>query len=226
MTTEPGELLIVRSSKVLFSGIPTDSLFDLCSDHPSFPSSELIVRGTFRIAGSADEPITFTPLEPGTTWGSLNLVGARGGDIRFAVFRNAATGIHAREAGRVSVCDSLFEDNEVGMRFSRSDVTIKDNIFQKNRAGLRFHDFGGTVEGNTFENNNTALFVTDNPVDVTLRDNAFRESSDYHVKLGIHVTEDVTIEGGEFDVPAGKVVGDLLFDKDDDGDLGRVVILP
>ena len=226
MTTEPGELLIVRSSKVLFSGIPTDSLFDLCSDHPSFPSSELIVRGTFRIAGSADEPITFTPLESGTTWGSLNLVGARGGDIRFAVFRNAATGIHAREAGRVSVCDSLFEDNEVGMRFSRSDVTIKDNIFQKNRAGLRFHDFGGTVEGNTFENNNTALFVTDNPVDVTLRDNVFRESSDYHVKLGIHVTEDVTIEAGEFDVPAGKVVGDLLFDKDDDEELGRVLLLP
>jgi hypothetical protein len=226
MTTEPGELLIVGASKVLFSGIPTDSLFDLCSDHPSFPSSELIVRGTFRIAGSADEPISFTPLEPAKTWGALNLTGAKGGDIRFAVFKNAATGIHAREAGRVSISNSLFEDNEVGMRFSRSDVTVEDNIFQRNRTGLRFHDFGGTVKGNAFENNNTAVFVTDNPVDVTLRDNVFKNSSNYHVKLGIHVTEDVIVEGGKFQVPAGKVIEDLVFDKEDDGDLGAVIIIP
>ena len=112
------------------------------------------------------------------------------------------------------------------MRFSRSDVTVKDNTFQRNRTGLRFHDFGGTVEGNTFVRNDTAIFVTDNPVDVTLMNNVFRKSSNYHVKLGIHVTEDVEVRGGEFQVPAGKTVGELLFDKEDDGDLGKVILIP
>ncbi|MCK5351953.1 hypothetical protein KAJ77_05210, partial [bacterium] len=69
-------------------------------------------------------------------------------------------------------------------------------------------------------------FVTDNPEKVTLTDNTFRASRDYHVKLGIHVTEDVEILGGKFELPGGKTVGDMVFDREDDEELGRVILLP
>ena len=79
---------------------------------------------------------------------------------------------------------------------------------------------------NTFENNGSAIFVTDNPGDVALRDNTFRNSSDYHVKLGIQITENIKIEGGVFEIPADRTVGEMVFDHDDDSDLGRVIFLP
>jgi len=114
----------------------------------------------------------------------------------------------------------------VGLRFSRSAVEITGNVFELNNTGMRFHEDGGIVSSNLFDSNGTGIFVTDNPRYVTLTGNTFRASRDYHLKLGIHVTEDVQVEGGTFEVPEGKTVGDMVFDHDDDNDLGRVNLLP
>ncbi|MDT8394861.1 MAG: right-handed parallel beta-helix repeat-containing protein [bacterium] len=219
-----------HGARIWFSPVEADSLFDLCSDHPGFPSSELIVSGRIDAVGTANEPIHFSQAGlasvEGVKWGSVNLLNGKGGRFENCVFTNASTGIHAREAGDVVVRDCAFERNDVGLRFSSTNMSVRGNAFRYNDAGLRFHEFGGTVEGNTFEGNNTAIFVTDNPENVALKNNTFSESRDYHVKLGIHVTEDVEVEGGAFDLPKGKVLGDVIFDKEDDGDLGRVVIVP
>ena len=223
---ESGELLIVGKSRVLFSGVPEDSLFDLGSKHPSFPSSELIVRGAINAGGSIQTPIQFAPLTPGTSWGALNLNGSKGGCICRAVFRGALTGLHARDCGTLLVRSTLFEDNEAGVRFSLCDITVEGNTFRGNRAGLRFHDATGIVKENTFEENGSAIFITDKPRDVILRDNIFLSSSDYHIKLGIGVTGDVTIQGGEFTVPERKTEGDMIFDGEDDPDLGKVLLIP
>jgi len=91
---------------------------------------------------------------------------------------------------------------------------------------LRFHEYGGIVSGNLFDSNGTGLFVTRPPENVVLTGNTFRGSRDYHVKLGIRVIDDVEILGGEFVLSEGKTVGDMLFDKEDDEDLGRVILLP
>jgi hypothetical protein len=219
-----------QGARVWFSPVEPDSLFDLCSDHPSFPSSELIVGDRFFVNGTADNPVIFTGLEQRaedrSSWGAVNLVGSNGTVIRSAVFQGAATGLHAREAKKVRITQTLFHDNEVGLRFSRSDMVVEGNVFRSNGAGLRFHDFGGLITKNRFHGNDTAIFVTDNPKNVTIRDNSFSHSEEYNIKLGIHVTEDVTVEGGVLEVPGDKDIGDLIFDKKDDGDLGRVIILP
>ena len=104
--------------------------------------------------------------------------------------------------------------------------TIKNNTFQWNRTGLRFHEFGGLVTKNRFHGNDTAIFVTDNPENVTIRDNSFSRNQEYNIKLGIHVTEDVEVQGGDFGIPTGRTVGDMVFDKEDDGDLGKIILIP
>jgi hypothetical protein len=234
-------LNILPGTQVAFAPIPPDSLFDLCSDHPSFPSSELIVTGRLNAEGTGDEPVTFTPTRPakpivrttdeipdnsGTLWGAINLTGSKGGTLRNCIISGASTGVHAREADKFEIQGCLLEDNQVGLRFSRSDVSIRNNTFRNNVAGLRFHDFGGTVKDNQFIHNATAIFVTDNPEKVVLKDNTFKGSIDYHIKLGIHVTEDITLEGGIFEIPDGMEAGDLVFDKEDDEDLGKVILKP
>ncbi len=231
VVTDPQrDLVIEPGARVRFAVIGQDTLFDLCSDHPGFPGSELVVRGWIDAAGTPSDPISFTQAGPvsveGVQWGGVNLVGSRGGRFENCTFTNAATGLHAREAGWVSVADCAFERNLVGLRFSSTRIMARDNLFRYNDAGLRFHEFGGTVEGNTFEGNNTAVFVTGNPEGVFLKNNVFRASRDYHVKLGIHVTDDVVVKGGALRVPEGKKVGDLVFDREDDGDLGRVIFFP
>ncbi len=229
---------LMPGTSVFFSEVPQDSLFDLCSDHPSFPSSELHVMGKLEAVGTREHPITFAPARrtifeldseygPGRAqWGAVNLTGGQGAVFENCYIFRAATGIHAREAGKVIVKDSVFTSNEVGLRFSRSDVQITGNVFELNNAGLRFHEDGGIVSGNLFDSNGTGIFVTDIPENVTLTGNTFRANRDYHIKLGIHVTEDVEIMGGEFVVPKGMVVEDLVFDKEDDPDLGKVILLP
>lgn len=247
-----GELLIVGDvispsdrtirlkpgTSVFFSEVPQDSLFDLCSDHPSFPSSEWQIMGKLEAAGTRDNPITFAPArrtmfeldagsEPGRAqWGAVNLTGSDGGLFENCYFFRAATGIHARESGEVVVRDSVFTSNLVGFRFSRSTVEVTNNVFELNNAGMRFHENGGLISGNLFDSNATGIFVTDKPEDVTITGNTFRASSDYHIKLGIHVTEDVEVKGGTLEVPEGMAVGDMVFDKEDDSDLGRVILIP
>jgi hypothetical protein len=252
-TTEDidGELLIVGDvitsadsivrltpgTSVFFSEIPQDSLFDLCSDHPSFPSSELHILGKLEAMGTRDNPITFAPARrtifelssehgPGKAqWGAVNLTGGQGAVFENSYIFRAATGIHAREAGKVTIRDSVFTSNEVGLRFSRSDVEITGNVFELNTTGMRFHEDGGIVSGNLFDSNATGIFVTDKPENVTITGNTFRASRDYHIKLGIHVTEDVEVLGGDFKIPEGKTVGDMVFDEEDDRDLGKVILL-
>lgn len=231
ITLEPG-------TSVFFAEIPEDSLFDLCSDHPSFPGSELHVTGELTAAGTADRPITFAParrtlyeLDPDSgpgraQWGALNLMGGRGAVIDHAFFFRAATGIHAREAGRVTVSNSVFASNLVGLRFSSSRVEITGNTFELNTTGIRFHEFGGVVADNTLDANGTGIFVTGNPEKVTITGNRFVNQYDYNVKLGIHVTDDVMVEGGEFGVPAGRTAADMIFDREDDEYLGKVVVVP
>ena len=232
-------LNILPGTQVAFALIPKDSLFDLCSDHPSFPSSELIITGRLTAEGTGDEPVTFTPTRPAkpivraadevpdrprALWGAVNLTGSKGGKLRNCIISGASTGVHAREADSFEIQGCLLEDNEVGLRFSKSDVLIRNNMFRNNLTGMRFHEFGGTVKNNQFIHNGTAIFVTDNPEKVVLKDNTFKGSIDYHVKLGIHVTDDITLEGGVFEIPDGMEFGELVFDQEDDEELGKVII--
>ncbi|GBE15660.1 MAG TPA: right-handed parallel beta-helix repeat-containing protein [Proteobacteria bacterium] len=219
-------------ARVRFAPIQEGSLFDLYSDHPDFSSSELLIRGKIEATGGTDDPVTFsraappewTDIEPPPLWGGINLTGGEGGIFRNCVISGALTGIHAREAASVAIEQCILEDNEVGIRFSRTHVSITDNIFRHNEAGLRFHEFGGVVENNSFDSNETAVFVTKNPQGVILRNNIFRNSADYHVKLGEHVSDDIRISGGIFEVPKGKRPEDLIFDRKNEDYLGKVIL--
>ncbi|MDF1525828.1 MAG: right-handed parallel beta-helix repeat-containing protein [bacterium] len=238
ITSPETTVRLTPGTSVFFSEVPQDSLFDLCSDHPSFPSSELHVMGKLEAVGTMDNPITFAPARrtmfelnseegPGRAqWGAVNLTGGQGAVFENCYIFRAATGIHARDAGKVIVRDSVFISNDMALRFSRSDVEITGNAFELNNTGMRFHKNGGIVSGNLFDSNATGIFVTDNPENVTLTGNTFKASRDYHIKLGILVTEDVEVRGGLFDLSDGKTLRDMVFDREDDGDLGMVIILP
>ncbi len=228
ITSPKQDLKLLPGTSVTFAGVPPRSLYDLCWDHPSFPSSELQVLGRLEALGTKDSPVTFSPAGTGAVrpgmWGSVNLTGAKGAVFQYSEFSGAATGIHAREAKEVKISNSLFEKYDVGVRFSSTNMIVKDNIFRENKAGLRFHEFGGTVQNNTFDSNGTAIFVTSEPENVHLKNNIITRSRQYHIKLGEEVRSDIILEGGVFQIPDGKSADDMIFDKEDDDYLGKVIL--
>ncbi len=227
-----GGLNLGPGAKVLFAPAPEGSLFDLCSDHPSFPGGELVVRGEAKALGEPGKLVTFAPLgasRAGTalrvTWGGVNLSGARGGEFRSCLFTGAETGLHLAESGPVSVEGCRFEGNANGVRFSFTPVTLIRNTFRGNGNGLRFHQGTGTISGNEFYGNRTALFITGPYSDVTLAGDTFGGSGEYHVQLGELVTQEVDLKAERFLPDAGgRPLAELVFDRLRDPELGRVLL--
>jgi hypothetical protein len=222
---------LLPGARVLFVPAPPGSLFDLCSDHPSFPGGELVVAGRIEARGTSAEPVTFAGRnrEAGqgeaAAGGVVNLFGAAGGAFSHCLFTGLETGLHASGAGAVGVSSCRFEQNIAGLRFSGTTMTVRDSTFRANTYGIRFHDFGGTVERCEFYDNRTALFVTDAFSGIAFSGNTFAGSAEYDVKLGEEAVTDLDMRGNRFlSLGTGRKAEELVFDKSRDPALGRVLL--
>ncbi|PLX78842.1 MAG: hypothetical protein C0614_08270 [Desulfuromonas sp.] len=201
---------------------------DLLQDHPNFPGSELIVRGRISAVGSPAAPIIFRADDelalPGA-WGAVNIEGSSAALFRYCVFRQADSAIHSRDA-RLSVEQSLFENNRVGIRFNNSRIHIVNNLLRNNQSAIRFHLGAPVIHNNRFAGNRINLFVTSHPQDYRIEANHFGPAREYQVVLGEEVPEDIhlaknyweDVESGQFD--------SLFYDGQRSDYLGRVLVDP
>ena len=126
----------------------------------------LLVRGGLTISGSAEQPVTIRPIEPGQPFGSVAVVGdgsqrtdvthlelSGGSDAGLdgAQFSGALS-IHYQD--RVSVSHTTIRDNEGadGLSIKYAAGAVSDSLFTDNRDDqVDLEYFDGIVRGNRFE---------------------------------------------------------------------------
>ncbi len=197
-------------------------------EHPHFPGSELIVSGRLVAEGTAEAPIRFRSIDPDApagSWGGINLVASPDARFAYCLFRQADSAVHSQES-RVTIRESVFEQNLVAIRFHSSIIVIEHNLIRDNGAGIRFHYGAPTIRFNRIVSNGKGIFMTSEPRDLQIRDNVLLGNCPYHVVLGAAVSDDVDLShnwwGGLTDDDRQR----LFFDAERDPELGRVLLEP
>ncbi len=219
-------LVIAPGTEVVF--LPPLAGQDLLQDHPNFPGSELIVRGRLTAEGTAEQPIIFRfvdPQAPAGSWGAVNIEGSPEVSLRHCRFRQADSAVHSRDA-RVTVEESLFENNHVGIRFNNTEILIERNLLQHNGAAVRFHLGAPVICQNLIRNNDIGIFMTSHPMGYHIEANNLLDQRRYQVVLGEEVPEDVLLPRNFWGETRPEAVYPWIFDGRREDHLGQVQILP
>ena len=198
------------------------------TEHPHFPGSELIVQGQLSALGTAAAPIRFVAADrqaPAGSWGALNFEAGAEGAFAYCLFRQADSAIHSRDS-RVTIAESLFEDNLVGIRFHSSTMRIEHNLLRNNGVAIRFHFGAPEVRYNRFATNRVNLFITAHPRDYLFANNHFDTPLEYQVVLGEEVPEEVNLAGNAWSSGAPAELNERLFDGRAVPYLGTVQVEP
>lgn len=80
--------------------------------------------------------------------------------LRHCVFRDAFTGVQVHFS-TAEVSDSVFTDNNEGIRFGRAKIKITHNRIENNTLGIRFTRMEGPAEitGNIITANRIGVFL-------------------------------------------------------------------
>lgn len=219
-------LVIAPGTEVVF--LPAPPELDLLQNHPNFPGSELIVRGRLIAEGTAQRPIIFRyvdPEAPPGSWGAVNIEGSQEVSFRHCRFRQADSAVHSRDA-RVTVEESLFENNLVGIRFNNTEILIEGNLLQNNGTAIRFHLGAPVICQNLIRDNGVGLFLTSHPLGYHIEANNLLNQRHYQVVLGEEVPEDVDLPRNYWGGTDLETIQQSLFDGQRTPYIGRVLVLP
>lgn len=219
-------LTLLPGTEVLF--LPPRSDQQEFVEHPYFPGSELIVRGSLAAEGTAEAPILFASADPGApagSWGAINIEEAPSASFRYCLFRQADSAVHARQS-QVFIEQSIFEENLVGIRFHSTDMLIENNLLRRNGAAIRFHFGAPVICRNQLTDNGRGFFITSHPRDYRIEANNIVGSRDYAVVLGEEVPEQVPMARNFWGTMDVREIEAGLFDHRRDPALGKVVYAP
>lgn len=221
---EGAELVVAPGTEVVF--LPSTA--EERSEHPYFPGSELIVRGRLRAVGKPEAPIVFRYVDAGAppgSWGGINLEGSPEAVFRFCRFTQADSALHCRQS-KVTVSQSVFERNLVGVRFHDTDLLLEHNLLRQNGAAVRFHFGAPVIRHNDIRDNEKGLFITSFPRNYRIEENNFTGNSPYNVVLGEQVPQDVDLSGNWWGSEREEEIEAGFFDGRIDGYLGRICYRP
>jgi hypothetical protein len=218
-------------------------------DQDGTGDSELRILGGIIAEGTADQPITFASAEtnPARRDWSYLLIYTSGkiNKINFCEFRHGFSGLQV-QFSTASVSNSLFIDNNEGLRFGRADLAIENNRFTDNNIGIRFTRMEGPViiRNNEINNNRTGIFLV--PSGQNIRDffepdrsgrpwntgrlkisnNNIYDNFAYNLSLGEKQFWDLDMTGNYWGDDSSEVIGARIFDRNRDKSLGKVLYKP
>lgn len=234
LTIEPGTT--VRFQKI-------DSNNDQIGD------SELRVLGRIMAVGTKEAPITFKSAEanPAPKDWSYVLIFTSGqrNYLQYCLFRDAFTGLQVHFS-TASVSDSVFINNNEGLRFGRAKMTIAHNRIEKNNLGIRFTRMEGPAEiiDNNITLNRIGIFLVPsgqqivdffepgrtgkpwNEGHLEIKGNNIVANSDYDLNLGVKQKWDLDITGNWWGQTDLRFIREKIFDHLRDDELGRAIIEP
>lgn len=218
-------------------------------NHDGIGDSEIRVLGGILARGSAEHPIVFqsAELNPAPKDWSYLLIFTSGkkNRIEYCQFHDAFSGLQVHFS-TAEVRDSLFSNNQEGLRFGRAKLTLEHCLITGNRIGVRFTRMEGPVEiqHNEINNNQVGIFLVpsgQNIVDffepgrtgkpwneghLDISANNIRANVDYNLKLGAKQLWDLKITNNWWGLPTAATIQKTIFDQQRDPDLGRALIEP
>lgn len=218
-------------------------------DDDGIGDSELRILGGIIAEGTADRPITFSSAEanPARRDWSYLLIYTSGkiNRINFCEFRHGFSGLQV-QFSTASVRNSLFIDNNEGLRFGRADLAIEHNRFNNNKIGIRFTRMEGPViiRHNEIANNRTGIFLV--PSGQNIRDffepdrtgrpwntghldisnNNIHDNFAYNLSLGEKQSWNLDMTGNYWGTADSQIIGARIFDHNRDKSLGKVLFKP
>lgn len=211
--------------------------------------SEIRILGGIIAEGTAAEPITFSSAETTPAprdWSYLLLyTSGQINRINFCEFRHGFSGLQV-QFSTASVKNSLFADNNEGIRFGRADLAIEHNLFSNNNIGIRFTRMEGPVmiSHNTITNNKTGVFLV--PSGQNIQDffepdrsgrawntgrliisaNNIYDNYGYNLSLGEKQFWNLDITGNYWGTADRDQIEARIFDQSRDDSLGKVLYRP
>jgi parallel beta-helix repeat protein len=211
--------------------------------------SEIRVLGRIMAPGTRENPITFKSAEKNPApkdWSYvLIFASARKNFLQYCIFRDAFTGLQVHFS-TASVSDSIFINNNEGLRFGRAKFTITHNLIENNNIGIRFTRMEGPVEisGNNITRNRIGIFLAPssqqivdffepgrtgrpwNEGHLVITGNNIQKNTDYNLNLGAKQIWDLAIDGNWWGHTDPRVIRSTIFDKQRDEVLGRAIYQP
>jgi len=165
---------------------------------------ELIIDGTLRVLGTANNPVTFThPTQAARGWGGITIRSSDPNNlVEFAIVEYAANGI----------------------RFNNATATIRDNLIRNNLNGL-FVEVSSNpiVTRNVITNNNTGINVTgdsieaNNPVPVVTENSIYNNTSNnfYAISFGNAANATLNANNNWWGLTSFQGIHALIYDQAD-----------
>ena len=156
------------------------------------PGSGLHSHGRIIANGTKTGRIRFLPKgnQGRASWREVLLEKGDASSFSFCDFSGAVWGLHLHFT-EVTVADSLFADNDGGLRFRSGPVTIARSVFRNNRIGIRSYRGVGTVEDSEITGNEIGIFIREKGSGFTVHRNNMHDNERYNLRLGDFNTEDV-----------------------------------
>lgn len=214
----PGETLVIRpGTRVTFAFRDDDG--DGAGD------ARVVVRGAIDARASAAAPIVFAAERPGAAgapgWGEILIEDGCGARFAHCRFAGAQQAVHAHRTPLI-VESCRFEGNSFGLRFTGGPVSVHQSAFVDNGTAVRYWESSPEITANDFAGNGTAVFVRERSPRSVVRGNNFRDSADYHVKLGESQPDDVDARGNWWGSTDAAEIERRIYDRLDAEYLGRV----
>jgi hypothetical protein len=241
MVSRQATLTIKPGTEIRFKKIDTNN--DGVGD------SEIRVLGRVLAEGRPDSPILFESAEqhPGPMDWSYLLIFASGKKsfIDYCRFRHAFSGVQVHFSS-ASISNSLFENNNEGVRFGRTRLTIKQNLFRNNDVGIRFTRMEGPViiTHNEISKNRIGIFLVPSGQNIQdffepdrsgkpwntgrllVTENNVVNNSLYNLSLGEKQLWNFDVIGNWWGSRDWKLIMMGIFDKDSDPELGKALFMP
>lgn len=218
-------------------------------DGDGIGDGEIRVLGRMIAEGTPSQPIRFlsggdSP-RPGD-WSYILFFTSPGENrLSHCVISHAFSGVQGHFS-RVSLSDSQLSENREGIRFGRAEMTISHSLITRNDIGIRYHRYeeGVLIERNDIVGNGTGIFfipsgqnrpdfsfdeyVADPPraAPPVIRFNAIHDNRGANFRHGFRQRYDSPAGENWWGTTDRKAIWESIHDKDDDPELGRVLVDP
>ncbi len=198
------------------------------SNDPHEPTNGIITEGRLIAKGIHDQKIVFTSSSPNPNpgdWGKILIKYSKDNIFKYCKFEYSEFALHAHfSTGEITNCE--FVNNIEGMRLGMSKFIIKNNTIINNVSrGINFRQSANIIEFNDITNNGTGIFLYEKNSRSRITKNNIYNNKNFNFQLGEFYSDDISLEENWWGVFDLKEIYNLIYDKNDNPNLGRVLII-
>ena len=244
-----GVVLVGRKATLTIMPGTTIRFRKIDRNNDGIGDSEIRVLGRVLAEGQPDSPILFESAEQNPRpkdWSYL-LIFASGKKsfIDYCRFRHGFSGVQVHFSTAV-ISNTLFEQNNEGLRFGRARLSVTRNLFRNNDVGIRFTRMEGPViiKHNEITANRIGIFLVPSGQNIqdffepdrsgkpwntgrlVITSNNIYNNSWYNLSLGEKQLWDLDVIGNWWGSRDPELIKLGIFDKNSNPELGKALLMP